>query len=249
VTELTVDEAAATYVSAMRNVLPAGDRVACAVCRTFIDPAYRTCRTCDRQPNELDVVVPISYSEHLGQLHLALRRYKDGLPQECKYAMPRLAGILWKFLNIQERCVAAAAGVSSFDLVTTVPSSTPAKDARRSNFRTMVSWCRPIAPRYTRALVASGDVPEGRAYDARRYRATRALDGADVLLLDDTWTAGGHAQSSAAALRAAGAHTVALVVIGHHLRRDWQVVIGGPTCGELFDQLPTAYDWAMCTVH
>jgi hypothetical protein len=42
---------------------------------------------------------------------------------------------------------------------------------------------------------------------------------------------------------------VALVVIGRHLRREWQVVMGGPTCGELFDELPTEYDWAMCTGH
>jgi predicted amidophosphoribosyltransferase len=248
-TELTVDEAAATYASAMRNVVPAEGCSTCAVCRTFLDPAYRVCRPCSRQPSQLDVVVPISYSEHLGQLHRALRGYKDGLPQERNYTMPRLAAILWKFLNIHEPCVAAAAGVSTFDLVTTVPSSTPENDEHRANLRTIVSWCHPVARRYARVLVPTGDVPEGRAYDPRRYRATRALDGANVLLLDDTWAAGGHAQSSAIALRAAGAQAVALVVIGRHLRREWQVVIGGPTCGELFDQLPTAYDWDVCTVH
>jgi predicted amidophosphoribosyltransferase len=249
VTELTVDEAAASYASAMRNVLPAGVFVTCGICRTFIDPIYTVCLKCDQQPNELDAVVPISFSEHLGQLHLALRRYKDGLPQERNYAMPRLAGILWKFLDIHESCVAAAANVATFDLVTTVPSSTPENDERRSNPRTIVSWCRPVAPQYERVLIATGDGVEGRAYDRRRYRATTVLDGADVLLLDDTWTTGGHAQSSAAALRAAGARTVALVVIGRHLRREWQVVMGGPTCGELFDELPTEYDWAMCPVH
>jgi hypothetical protein len=70
-----------------------------------------------------------------------------------------------------------------------------------------------------------------------------------VLLLDDTRASGGHAQSAALALRAAGVRTGALVVIGRHLRRDWEVVMGGPTCGELFDELPKRFDWTTCTVH
>jgi len=248
VTQLTVNEAAATYASAMRNVPPARNGI-CAVCRTFIDPSYTICLTCKKQPNELDDVVPISYSEHLGQLHLALRRYKDGLPQEISYAMPRLAGILWRFIETHEQCVAVAAGVATFDMVTTVPSSTPEKDEQRSNFRTIVNWCRPIAPRYQRVLAATGDVLSERAYDTNRYRATQRLDGRDVLLLDDTWAGGGHAQSAANALRSAGARTVALVVIGRHLKREWQITRDGPTCGDVFDQLPKKFDWSTCTVH
>ena len=38
---------------------------------------------------------------------------------------------------------------------------------------------------------------------------------------DDTWTAGGHAQSAVIALRAAGASTVAVVVIGRHFDREF----------------------------
>src|SRR4051794_21695219 len=146
----------------MRNVLPVDDIAICSTCRTFIDPVYDRCYKCSGQPSMLDAVVPISYSEHLGQRHLALRSYKDGLPQERNYAMPRLAAILWRFIGTHESCVAAAAGAAAFDLVTTVPSSTPDKDDARSNFRTIVTWCQPIAPRYERVLVATGDVPSGR---------------------------------------------------------------------------------------
>jgi hypothetical protein len=64
----------------------------------------------------------------------------------------RRAAILWKFLDAHEQCVAAAAGVDSFDLVTTVPSSTPEKDEQRSNFRTIVGWCEPISERYERVI-------------------------------------------------------------------------------------------------
>jgi adenine/guanine phosphoribosyltransferase-like PRPP-binding protein len=37
------------------------------------------------------------------------------------------------------------------------------------------------------------------------------------LLLDDTWTSGGTAQSAAVALKQAGARSVAVVVLGRHL--------------------------------
>jgi predicted amidophosphoribosyltransferase len=242
---LTVHEASATYQRAMRNVPPI-QRGICATCRTFVDPAYRVCRVCSRRPERLDLVVPISYSEHGGQLHLALRRYKDGLRQEQRYAMPRLAAILWRFLAQHEHCVRATAGIDKFDLVTTVPSSTPEDDDRRANFRWVVEACEPVASRYDRVLKATGDAPAGRSFDPARYRATRSLRGAAVLLADDTWAGGGHALSAADALLDGGATSVALVVIGRHLRRDWQVSLGGPTCGELFDALPRPFDWGTC---
>jgi hypothetical protein len=39
----------------------------------------------------------------------------------------------------------------------------------------------------------------------------------DVLVVDDTWVSGGSAQSTAAALKLAGAHRVAVVVLGRHV--------------------------------
>ena len=41
--------------------------------------------------------------------------------------------------------------------------------------------------------------------------------GADVVLLDDTWTTGASAQSACAALRLAGARSVAVIVLGRHV--------------------------------
>ena len=75
---LTVDEASVAYIRSMRNVLPADDPGVCRICRTFIDPDYNRCYACAHQPDNFDVVVPITYSEHLGQMHTALRSYKDG---------------------------------------------------------------------------------------------------------------------------------------------------------------------------
>lgn len=247
-TRLTVDEAAATYESAMRNI-PAARPGICAICRTFIDPSYAVCWPCLNQPSELDVVLPITYSEDGGQVHHALRRYKDGLLPERRYIMPRLAGILWRFIDRHEHCLAVAAGVQTgFQLVTTVPSSTPERDERRGNLRTIVEWCAPVSERFERVLRATGQVPKGREYDTRRYTTTRPLDGDDVLLVDDTWTGGGHAQSAAHALRSAGARSIGLLVLGRHLRPDWEVT-AGVTCADLYAQLPKRFDWSTCAVH
>ena len=68
------------------------------------------------------------------------------------------------------------------------------------------------------ALVARpGGDAWARALDPGRFCAPRPLDGAAVLLLDDTWTSGGTAQSAAVALKRAGARWVAVVVLGRHL--------------------------------
>lgn len=61
-----------------------------------------------------------------------------------------------------------------------------------------------------------------------RYRATQAMAGRPaVLLVDDTWTTGGRAQSAAIALHDAGAARVAVVVLGRHFDRDFGP---GETC-------------------
>ena len=244
--ELTVAEASAAYESAMRNVLPGGDGV-CRICGTWIADGYFECYPCANQPNQLDAVVPITYSEHLGQVHTALRNYKDGIDSAQAFAAPRLAAILWRFIEIHEPCIARSAGVTAFDLVTTVPSSTPDSDEARPNLRWIVQACAPLEPRFERVLVATGQV-SGRKYSPDRYTSNADLDGRQALLIDDTWTTGGHAQSAASALRDAGATHVGLVTIGRHVRPEWEI-IEGTTSGEMLAKLPKQFDWQSCRVH
>lgn len=243
-----VDEASQAYQRAMRNIAPAGPGI-CRVCWGFVNPEYDTCYKCDHQPDSLDVVVPITYSEHLGQMHLALRNYKDGGSENIRrHDAIRLAAILWRFLESHEACVARAAGADAFDLVTIVPSSSPERD-KQSSFSKLTGWIQPIKERLNRTLEPTGEV-EGRDFDTNRFRSTADLSGRSVLLLDDTWATGGHAQSAAHTLTAAGAQKVALVVIGRHIRRNFEPVRGsGKTCGDLFDALPEDFSWANCSVH
>jgi hypothetical protein len=70
---------------------------------------------------------------------------------------------------------------------------------------------------WARLSLADPDDPGAREADPGRFLAA-PVPGAGVLLLDDTWTTGASAQSAAAALRLAGARSVAVVVLGCHLR-------------------------------
>lgn len=245
---LGVDEASQAYERAMRNIVAPGPGI-CRVCWGFIDPDYETCFKCGHQPDCLDVMVPITYSEHLGQMHLALRNYKDASSTAIRrHDAVRLAAILWRFLRDHESCLAHSAGADGFDLVTIVPSSKPERD-KHSAFAELTGWIEPIKGRLQRTLEPTGEVG-GREFDSNRYRAIADLSGRSVLLLDDTWTAGGHAQSAAHALTVAGAQKVALVVIGRHVRRDYEPVQGsGESCGDILDALPENFDWSTCAVH
>ena len=72
---------------------------------------------------------------------------------------------------------------------------------------------RALAP----LLARPGADAWGRALDPGRFCAPGPVTGQAVLLLDDTWTSGGTAQSAAVALKRAGARSVAVVVAGRHL--------------------------------
>jgi predicted amidophosphoribosyltransferase len=245
---LQVDEASRAYERAMRNIAVAGPGI-CRICWGFIDPDYEICYRCDHQPDGLEAMVPITYSEHLGQMHLALRNYKDGDSASIRrHDKVRLAAILWRFLRDHESCVARAAGVSSFDLVTIVPSSNPERD-KHSAFAELTRWVKPIKSRLQRTLEPTGKV-EGREFDADRFTSIANLSGRSVLLLDDTWATGGHAQSAAYALTAAGVQKMALVAIGRHVRPEFEPVRGsGETCGDILEALSADFDWATCAVH
>jgi predicted amidophosphoribosyltransferase len=245
---LTVEEASDAYANSMRN--PAAPRHGvCPVCRTFHDPRFGQCVACSRQPNLLDAVAPITYSVDSGQMHAALRGYKDDPHgQVCRFHTVRLTAILWRFLERHESCVSAAAGVDQFDLVTTVPSKSGDRDEERNHLRIIVGqWCRPTAERWQRTLRPAEPPILGRQFSEQRYVADPAVAGERVLIIDDTWTTGSSMQSAAAALREAGAQTVAAVVIGRPLRLDfaWE---GGSTLTE-YTKLLRAFDWGTCPLH
>jgi hypothetical protein len=79
-------------------------------------------------------------------------------------------------------------------------------------------------------------------FSPRKYEPLRDVSGHAVLLIDDTWTKGANAQSAAAALKTAGAETVAAVVIGRYVNRGWR------HNDRQLRELPRPFDWQACAL-
>lgn len=223
----TVFEVSEPYRNHLISVLPLGCGV-CAICWTAIDPGYRLCYPCRTAQYAFgrrlaDVVVPIALAVKREQLAHELWHYKYDADVRVRPRLEtRLAAVLWRFLGQHEAHVAKAVGVSQFDIVTTVPG-TRQRDDEHPLVRIAGTLVGQTRSRYQGVLVLGPTASvEGRAVLADRYRATRALtDHPAVLLIDDTWTTGGRAQSAAIALREAGASKIAIVVMGRHFDRSF----------------------------
>lgn len=193
----------------------------CPRCLNLTHEASGLCRACQAGDHHLAAVVPISYSVGGEWLHHVIASYKRDADPSVPDAVLALAEICGRFVVDHEPCVAAAAGVAAFEVVTTVPSSQPARDAHHPLRHIVGEMVDATRDRHERLLVCAATPAVPRQFDARRYRATRTLAGEAVLLIDDMWTSGASAQSAAAALLRAGAGAVAAIVIARHLNRGW----------------------------
>lgn len=212
----TVQQVTASYENHLLPVLSDQAGV-CGICGTASGDFPR-CWQCNQARHVLvkraSAVVPIALAVKGGQLARDLSGYKNsGRAAARDHMRVGLAAVLWRWLSDHEPCVAAAAGIDAFPLVTHVPSTSgrttePVQD--------IISLVGAIRERHDRLLEPVPDSPPGREARTDRYRVTRRLSGEPVLLIDDTWTTGGHAQSAAFALRSGGAGPVGLVVIGRH---------------------------------
>lgn len=234
----TVAELSDPYTNFMRNPLPPDADDVCTICLTFTD-GYQTCYRCGHAQRHADVVAPISYSVHLGQLHAALAGYKRGHAAGARFKL-ELAAVLWRFLVAHEQCIARERNAESFEVVTTVPSSSLDRDAEHPLRDIVGRLVEPTARRYRRLLRPTTAETDRRAVDLRRYEVADTNVGESVLLIDDTWTTGASAQSAAGVLKEAGAEFVAVVVIGRHVHDDY-----ADNAQRLRD-LPHMFDWTRC---
>ena len=199
------------------------------VCRTCLGPAgagFARCYQCELACSEAggllaDVVAPTGYAVRGGPLADDLRRYKsDRAGAEPVAAAGRLRDRLAAFLAGQGRSVWEAAGMTEGpQAVTVVPSGQGRPGAHP--LESVVRSCVELP--LVRLSVRPGEIhTRGVNWGWIRLAGwvdggAPALDGADVLVVDDTWVSGGSAQSAAAALKVAGARRVAVVVLGRHV--------------------------------
>jgi hypothetical protein len=204
---------------------------------------YARCLACARADNQLAAMVPISYSVAGEQLHQALLGYKRLTGRVARRLERELGAVLWRFLELHEPCVAKAAGVERFEVVTTVPSGDRDRDLDHPMRGMVGELVGPTHDRHRLLLTRSELDAPARTTSPHKFKALRRLEGEPVLLIDDTWTTGASAQSAAAAIRAAGAGPVAAVVIGRHINREW-----GENDRRLRELEQQPFDWERCAL-
>jgi hypothetical protein len=189
----------------------------CACCRGPARRGYAHCFHCglhaETAPGLLaDVVAPVAFAPKGSRLATDLWMYKSGRAGS-REAGAGLLAMLLVFLHDEGARVWQRPGPATPTCACVVPSG-----RGRPGPHPLGALARGCLALPWAALVARpGGDPWARALDPGRFRATQPLTGAAVLLLDDTWTSGGTAQSAAVALKRAGARSVTVVVLGRHL--------------------------------
>jgi hypothetical protein len=165
-----------------------------------------------------DVVAPIGYSVRGGALAADLRRYKSERCDavEAALAAGRLRGQLAGFLAGYGGEVWRAAGMPAGpSAIAVVPSGQGRPGAHP--LASLVRDCtwQPMV----RLSLRSGEI-HTRGVNPGWLRVHTAVSRGDILVVDDTWVSGGSAQSTAVALKLAGARRVAVVVLGRHVNPE-----------------------------
>ena len=215
----TVGQLTDRYANFLLPVLSPGSGV-CEDCGTFVVGGWPRCYQCKQAQDGLAAVANIVDFVALAvkgeQLAYELRRYKSQPGQAQREIALRLAALLWRWISVHEECMLRSSGCDDFPIVTTVPTG-----AGRSGEHPLEHMVRAVIPattdRFRPLLRAKPGGPTGRVFDADRWIADK-LEGEHVLLVDDTWTSGSHAQSAVAALKTAGAGVVGVLCIGRHFQ-------------------------------
>ncbi|WP_067488959.1 hypothetical protein [Actinomadura hibisca] len=182
-------------------------QVTCRICATPVD-GYPCCYECNQHRVHrglADAVAPVTYAVRGSQSGYIMRGYKAPRRLEAHYSV--VATLMIFALLKHARCSEAVANAEVTHW-TSVPSL-PAKPGEHP-FHHIV---KDHAPGVEAPLRAADRATDKRAVNADHFVMEKALpSGSHVLLLDDTWAKGGHAQSAALALRRAGAQKVSVLV-------------------------------------
>lgn len=200
---------------------------ACRICRGSPKPGFAICWKCSNLSSGLnnllaDVVVPISLAvpgssqvPGLGQFVHVLYDYKDPASNQqlAKNFRWGLTAVLWRFFKQHGDCIKNIIGISAFNCVTIVPST-----SNRVGIHPLEEIVSKVFPsKYVRALEVTEQTIDRRDASLERFQLISDVRDKSVLLIDDAWTTGAKAQSAAGSLKQAGAGKVAIVVLGRIL--------------------------------
>lgn len=186
----------------------------CPVCATPTNAGSK-CIPCGRlrhEDNLADRVGLLIYGVKGTQLYWDLSNYKGNPPQEA--ARSRIASILGLGLVLHRSCLETVAG-HQLTGICVVPSSRD-RPVLRHVLQGMLSNPLDLTP-----LVYSGS-GDSRVYDPSRYKIDRQPPpGGHVLVIDDSWVSGFHAQSVATSLKRSGATQVSILCVARVLDPEW----------------------------
>jgi len=241
----TVDDVAGPYANFLLPVPPVGVDT-CRVCHGAVYDDYSICFPCNEALRVLgdgvaDVVSFVSLAPGGEQFARELYTYKlESVPPAIRRVrLIGLAAVLWKWLSIHEGCLGRQVGVSRFDIVTSVPSTSGR--AIHPLEELISGIVGGTESRYEGLLTIQRTDLTQREQAPDRYVATRSLKGTRVLVVDDTWTTGAHAQSASTALKAAGADAVAVVALGRWFSTEYR-----DNKRWLAHKRSKSWDWQVC---
>ena len=192
--------------------------VTCEVCTTPTESGYIKCFPCKlhcEAARVADQVAPLTYAIAQTQSGYVMRGYKATPPVHEHKKYVTLLSILG--LSIHARCAGNLLGapITHWSLVPSLPPK-PGDHPLRALVANSAPGTETIltAARHTQ-------FPRNMGADHFTVSTGPIIQGSHVLLIDDTWAGGGHAQSAALALRAAGASFVSVMVVARWLRPEY----------------------------
>lgn len=222
--------------------------VTCEVCTGPIEPRYSRCYRCKsdsdtaavREMRLANLVVPLMYGVARSQSGYIMRNYKQALGTDRLRQQLRL--LLALALTLHRACIETRIG-RQIEVWTSVPSTIGR--IGEHPLRVVARGAKP-APAEA-VLLGQSRAPVGnpRSYDPARWmvQQPKVVAGRHVLVIDDTWTTGGHAQSAASVLLSAGAAAVTILVLARWLDPTY-----GTTGRFITDRLNSDYDPMVCPI-
>lgn len=190
----------------------------CPTCRTPIGPQYHYCWSCQNHVNislgRADHVAALAYAIEGQQSHYLMRNYKGETPiLELRIIVSLLAAV---GLRYHLKCLEAIA-----ERPVTHWSTVPSLPAKPGEHPLHVA-IRPILRKLPEVhLTAALNPAAPREFRSDHFQATPVPSQSHVLVIEDTWVSGGHAQSAAYAVRKAGASTVSILSLARYLKEDY----------------------------
>lgn len=224
--------------------------VTCVVCATplELERGFSTCYPCKEMARAAeqcgvriaDQVIPLVYAIKGGQSAHLMHTYKT--PAATPAGLEQLRLLLWTAFKLHRTCIEEARG-QRLDAWATVPSTR--ESGRPHVLRNIVASVMDEELHEVPLSAGAGFVAKPRRFVKELWSAEEGqhVDGRHVLLVDDTWTTGAHAQSAASALYTAGASAVTILILARWLDPGWS-----PTQMFMKKLLAGDYDITHCPV-